>query len=111
MRWILIGLIALPLSAGVPAPADDIADLRARANHGDARAQVNLGYAYDAGQGVGQNYKRAHFWFRKAADQGYANVQLLVGVIYAKGHGVGREKHSSIYVVAKQFIYYERNKS
>ena len=42
MPWFLIGLIALLLAAGVPALADDIADLRARAKHGDARAQEML---------------------------------------------------------------------
>ena len=72
MRWFLIGLIALLLAAGVPALADDIVDLRARANQGDARAQDNLGYMYDKGRGVAQDSKQAAFWYRKAADQGDA---------------------------------------
>ena len=49
MRWFLIGPLALLLATGVPALADDIADLRARANQGDANAQTNLGYVYDTG--------------------------------------------------------------
>ncbi|WP_419636494.1 tetratricopeptide repeat protein, partial [Thiolapillus sp.] len=40
------------------------------AKQGDARAQYALGVLYDNGQGVGQNFKEAMKWFRKAAEQG-----------------------------------------
>ncbi len=90
MRWFLIGLIALLLSAGVPALADDIADLRARANQGDATAQFNLGLMYESGEGVAQDYTQAFFWYRKAADQGDASAQLNLGVMYGRGAGVAQ---------------------
>ena len=35
-------------------------------------AQYNLGYLYDHGQGVAQDYVAAYVWYKIAATQGYA---------------------------------------
>ena len=40
------------------------------AEQGDARAQSNLGYMYENGRGVLQDYVRAHMWFNIAASSG-----------------------------------------
>ncbi len=37
-------------------------------------AQNNLGYMYDKGQGVPQNYIQAYKWITLAAAQGYARA-------------------------------------
>jgi hypothetical protein len=50
--------------------AQDANVCRARAEHGDARAQADLGYMYAHAQGVPLNYSEALTWYRKAADQG-----------------------------------------
>ncbi len=43
---------------------------RRAAEQGNASAQNNLGFMYDNGQGVPQDYIRAHMWFNLAAAQG-----------------------------------------
>ncbi len=49
---------------------------------GYASAQNNLGYMYDQGQGVPQDYEQAIDWYRKAAEQGYAEAQCNLGSMY-----------------------------
>jgi TPR repeat protein len=52
-----------------------------------ARAQYNLGVAYENGQGVAMDDAQAAYWYRKAADQGDADAQTNLGVMYANGFG------------------------
>ncbi len=61
---------------------------RKAAEQGDADAQANLGWAYDNGHGVEQDYREAARWYRKAAEQGDAMAQANLGVAYANGDGV-----------------------
>ena len=46
------------------------------AEQGHAEAQLNLGWMYQFGRNVPQNYEEAIKWFRKAAEQGHAGAQL-----------------------------------
>jgi TPR repeat protein len=41
------------------------------AEQGHAEAQYNLGFCYEKGKGVKQNYEKAEEWYRKAAAQGH----------------------------------------
>jgi TPR repeat protein len=50
-----------------------------------------LGWVYDIGQGVPQDYAEAVKWFRLAAEQGEANAQLGLGVMYGLGKGVPQD--------------------
>ena len=61
------------------------------AEQGDAKAQSNLGYMYDNGQGVPQDYKQAVKWYTKAAEQGNERAQYNLGFMYAKGQGVPQD--------------------
>jgi len=63
---------------------------RKAAEQGVADAQNDLGFMYENGQGVPQDYAEAVGWFRKAAEQGYANAQYNLGNMYRNGHGVER---------------------
>ena len=58
------------------------------AEAGDATAQGDLGYMYEKGYGVPQDYKEAVKWWRLAADQGKASAQGNLGYMYGKGEGV-----------------------
>ena len=96
-RRLLGGVLVVLLVSGVAGaqtvstdtPA--IAALRVKANAGDADAQHNLGYAYDIGQGVPQDYAQAAAWYRKAAEQGLAAAQSNLGAMYAKSQGVPQD--------------------
>jgi TPR repeat protein len=60
----------------------------AAANRGNARAQARLGFMYQAGRGVPQNYGLAAYWYRRGAEQGDPIAQHLLGLLYDKGQGV-----------------------
>jgi TPR repeat protein len=57
------------------------------AERGNARAQAYLGFMYQYGRGVPQNYERAQYWYRRAAEQGNATGQKLLGLLLDKGLG------------------------
>lgn len=59
---------------------------------GDARAQMAAGLLYYQGRpDVSQNYGRALYWLRKAADQGVYNAQRTVAEMFKAGQGTSRD--------------------
>ena len=68
--------------------ATALQEFRPLAEQGDAKAQFNLGFMYDNGQGVPQDDVEAAAWYHKAAEQGYADAQNTLGFMYADGEGV-----------------------
>ena len=67
---------------------DKLEELRPLAANGDASAQYALGFMYDRGLGVRQDYKEAASWYRKAAEQGNASAQFHIGQMCDIGNGV-----------------------
>jgi uncharacterized protein len=65
--------------------------IRPLAEQGNAIAQSALGFMYDRGQGVPQDYPQAAAWYRKAAEQGNANAQGNLGSIYLYGRSVPQD--------------------
>ncbi len=61
------------------------------AKMGDAESQYWIGYIYQEGKGVPQDYVEAVRWYRKAAKQGNAIAQLNLGSMYDKGQGVPQD--------------------
>lgn len=55
---------------------------------GSAQAVGRLGFRYENGFGVPQNYAAAADLYRRAAEQGDAFAQSRLGLSYDKGHGV-----------------------
>ena len=49
------------------------------------------GLMYSDGNGVPQNYEKAAFWYRKAAEQGHADAQNNLAARYATGTGVAKD--------------------
>jgi TPR repeat protein len=67
------------------------ADLLAKAEAGDAKAQNELGEAFYAGRlDVRRDPVAAVKWFRKAAEQNLAAAQSNLGVCYERGDGVAK---------------------
>jgi TPR repeat protein len=89
----------LRAKAEVLVTAKYLAELRAKADNGDAEAQVDLGLNYFLGLGLAKDPNEALKWFRKAADQGNANAQGLIGAMYAQGVTVPKD----LAVAAKWF--------
>src|SRR5260221_2752555 len=84
--WLLIAAAALP-TIGLAQESSKVAALRARAERGEAGAQVELGDAYKSGDGVPKDFAKAAGWFRKGADQGDPRAQCNLAVCYDSGGG------------------------
>jgi TPR repeat protein len=61
------------------------------AEQGDPAAQGYLGFMFETGRGVPQNYTEAAMWYRRAAEQGDSLAQYSLGLLYDKGQGVPRD--------------------
>lgn len=73
------------------------ADKLKKAEAGDARAQAQVGYAYQEGKEVDEDQKKAVFWSRKAADQGDKEGQYYLGRCYKRGMGVEKDDVQAFY--------------
>ena len=62
------------------------------AEAGDARAQYEIGIAYERGATVERDIVKASSWLKKSADQDYSDGQFAYGVMLATGHGKGLDK-------------------
>src|ERR1035437_575363 len=70
-----------------------LADVRAKAQKGDAQSQYELGRAFDqGGLGVAKDEVEAAKWYRKAAQQGQAQAQYSLGVCYDNGLGLAEDE-------------------
>lgn len=65
------------------------------AERGDARAQAELGFLYEFGRGLPQDYVLAAKWYARAAAQGEPHGQHLLGLLYDKGQGVPEDQIES----------------
>jgi TPR repeat protein len=61
------------------------------ARRGNAKAQALLGFMYENGLGVPQDYGMAAWLYRLAAEQGHTAGQSSLGLMYDKGHGVPKD--------------------
>ena len=73
---------------------------RKAAAQGHARAQNDLGYLYQKGEGVPLDYAEAAKWYRMAAAQGDATAQDNLGSLYFSGRGVRRSYKAAFAWVA-----------
>jgi TPR repeat protein len=93
-------LLALALALACIAGADSFAAERIYdrgdgepivVTRGSARALGRLGFRYENGFGVPQNYIAAADLYLRAAEQGDAFAQSRLGLSYDKGHGVPKD--------------------
>jgi hypothetical protein len=84
-------------------PAAIDATVQAKANAGDAAAEIQVAEAYAAGQGGSReprqfqaDYKAAADWYRKAADQGNITAEIRLGDLYRDGRGVARDMAQAV---------------
>lgn len=80
-------LVAADKAIAEGKPGEAIERLTAAANAGNLRAQTRLGWAYEAGRGVGRDLARAAAWFKRAAEGGDGEAMYALGVMYATGAG------------------------
>ena len=75
------------------------ARLQALANEGYAKAQMRLGFMYDRGIVLKQDYATAIKWYEKAIKNGDADALVWLGFMYQRGTGVEKnsEKSAELY--------------
>ena len=56
----------------------------------------NLGYLYEEGKGVRQDFKKALEWYRKGADLGNAAAESGLAGMYRDGKGVTKDLKKAI---------------
>ena len=75
-----LGIVIVLLVTGTLVHAQPIDDLREGSEQGDASAPFNLGPRYESGQGVSQDYVRAHMWFVRAMSRVSGEVRRVLAV-------------------------------
>lgn len=65
--------------------------LKEKAEAGSAMEQYQVGYCYEKGDQVPQDYVQAAKWYRKSADQGFAAAQYSLGMLYERNLGVPQD--------------------
>ena len=101
LRWFLLLLL---VSAVFQLPAQQseadpklLADIRAKAETGDAQSQNELGRAFLRGSlGVAKDEVEAVKWFRKAAEQNLVEAQVNLGCCCGTGAGVVKDEVEAV---------------
>ena len=109
-----LAVIGPPVQAQEQPSAQELADLHARADAGEATAQHALGFLYSDGLGVPQDHVEAAGWYCRAAEQGHATAQHALGVMYYDGLGVPQdyvEAHIWLNLAASQLTGQSRERA
>ena len=77
--------------AGPQAPEQKFAQMKQKAESGDAKSQFGLARMYYNGDGVTKDDAKAAEWYQKAAEQGNAFAQYKLGAMYKNGEGVPKD--------------------
>ena len=96
LRWFLLSLLAIGVfqSPAQQSEADRklLADIRAKAEKGDAQSQLELGSTFYFGTlGMAKNEVEAVKWLRKAAEQNHSLAQSNLAICYENGLGVAKD--------------------
>jgi TPR repeat protein len=95
---VLLQLAAVVQLQAQPIGADGIplAEIRTKAEKGDAEAQHRLGECYSYGVGVTEDGAEALKWYRKAAENGNAEGKTSIGYCYERGEGVAQDHAEAV---------------
>jgi uncharacterized protein len=103
LGYAAIRALALTLGGAAPAAADGKGERPKAAEQSRAKKVVRaaptarvvrpcpgarLGFAYETGRGVPQDYAFAAYWYSRGAECGDPNAQDLLGLMYDRGFGV-----------------------
>ena len=84
------------LSGAGLAAADELSDLKAKAEKGDAVAQYDLAQRYASGTGTAKDEAAALEWYLKSAAREHVPAFVSLGTAYAYGFGVKQDWAESI---------------
>jgi len=95
--WALLSVVVFQLPAQ-QSEADRklLADIRAKAEMGDAQCQGALGQLLFLGDGVAKDATEAVKWYRKAAEQNHAKAQYYLAYCSETGQGVAKDEAEAL---------------
>src|SRR3990172_9429688 len=96
MRHLKLILTCSLLLLSFITPADDLSDLKAQAQAGDAEVQFTLGDRYENGEDKVRDEKQAVYWYTRAAEQGHAVAQHHLGGMYFAGKAVTKDEKQGV---------------
>jgi TPR repeat protein len=70
-------------------------DIEKAAQAENFQAQNNLAVLYYLGKNREKDYKKAAYWFKKAAEKGFAVSQYNLGLMYQQGKGLSQDDNLS----------------
>ena len=90
-----------PFTAGLTALSREHATTAYRAwlkvaEKGDAEGQNNVGFLYERGLGVSQDYKQAEAWYMMASAQGLPSAKHNLAMLTYKGHINNKDWRKSV---------------
>jgi TPR repeat protein len=74
------------------------------AEGGDTRAQTNVGFLFDHGLGVKQDYVTAATWYRRAAEAGNALAQNNLADLILRGEGIAQSDSEAFQLFEKAAV-------
>ena len=93
---LLVGCGSVFGQDGTKVIPEKVRDWTRQAEQGNADAQFNLGFMYEYGKGVPQDYQQAAKWYKLAANQGHAYGQYNLGLMYVQGDGVPQDYQNKL---------------
>ena len=96
--FVVVGGLLFPGTHPEPIDAGQklLLETKARAEHGDAQAQHDMGIRYLSGWDLRANVGLAAKWFRKSADQNFAGAQLQLADCYFAGRGIALDQVEAV---------------
>ena len=73
-----------------------VAEIRVKAEKGDAAAQTELGHMFEWGNGTPMDWDEAAKWYRKAAEQGNSDAQFNLVYMYAVGMAAAKDETEAV---------------
>ena len=99
LRSVLVASVAVLAAFGTSVPAQDetwLAELRTRAEGGDADAQYQLAMQLLTGIDLPRDDTEAAGWALRAAAQDHVDAQFLLGTLYNAGKGVPQDDYEAV---------------
>ena len=93
----LIVVIILVGSTFANSESLEYSNLVKQATSGNSNASLTIGFMYEYGEGLPQNYRLAFKWFLQAAKQKNNNAQTKVAFFYQNGLGVKQDYKKALF--------------
>jgi len=75
----------------------EIETLQLEAQYGESKSQYELAIAYEHGEGIKKDQKKAIYWYCKAAVKGYSDAQTNLAWMLLNGRGIKKNEAQAVH--------------